>query len=52
MCKIISICENGINIYLEIDEDKDVHLLHFSALPFDVKTIDEQWGHAYGLCNA
>jgi alpha-galactosidase len=38
MNKIIAFKENEINVVLEITEEKDVRLLHFSSLPFDEST--------------
>ena len=35
----IQIFENGINVVFEITDDKEVKLLHFSALPFDENTM-------------
>ena len=38
--KRIHIFENGINFVLEIDDNNEAKLLHFSALPFDEKTLE------------
>ncbi len=38
--KRIHICENGINFVLEIDDNNEAKLLHFSALPFDEKNLE------------
>ena len=38
--KRIHINENGINLVLEIDDNNEAKLLHFSALPFDEKNLD------------
>lgn len=38
--KRIHINENGINFVLEIDDNNEAKLLHFSALPFDEKTLE------------
>lgn len=37
--KRISLCENKINLVLEITDDQEVKLLHFSALPFEEKDL-------------
>ena len=37
--KRIHINENSINVVFEIDDNNEVKLLHFSALPFDEKTL-------------
>ncbi|MEM0054508.1 MAG: alpha-galactosidase [Nitrososphaeria archaeon] len=39
MSKLISISENGINLVIEITEDNDVRLLHFSSIPFEDTSI-------------
>lgn len=36
--------ENGINIVLEINDENQAKLLHFSALPFDEKTLTSRSG--------
>ena len=38
--KRIHINENGINLVLEIDDNNEAKLLHFSALPFDEKNLE------------
>ena len=38
--KRIHINENSINVVFEIDDNNEVKLLHFSALPFDEKTLE------------
>lgn len=38
--KRIHICENNINFVLEIDDNNEAKLLHFSALPFDEKDLE------------
>ncbi|MDO8685639.1 MAG: alpha-galactosidase [Clostridiales bacterium] len=35
MSKIISVVENGINMVIEVDDNHDVRLLHFSPFSFD-----------------
>lgn len=37
---LIQISENSINFVLEINEQNEVKLLHFSALPFDEKNLN------------
>ena len=41
----IQIFENGINVVFEITDDKEVKLLHFSALPFDENNIASNAGY-------
>ncbi|MBQ1538324.1 MAG: alpha-galactosidase [Ruminococcus sp.] len=38
------ISENRINMVIEIDDEKNVRLLHFSPLPFDESTISKRSG--------
>ena len=38
--KRIHINENSINVVFEIDDNNEVKLLHFSALPFDENTLE------------
>ena len=38
------ISENRINMVIEIDDEKNVRLLHFSPLPFDENTISKRSG--------
>ena len=41
----IHINENGINLVLEIDDNNEAKLLHFSALPFnenDITSVPER----------
>lgn len=42
MEKVFKIHENGIHMVWKIREDGGVRLLHFSALPFDEKTIKNE----------
>lgn len=42
MGRIISICENGINFVMEITDDRDVRLLHFSQVPFDMRVFKDE----------
>ncbi|MGN1133517.1 MAG: glycoside hydrolase family 36 protein [Oscillospiraceae bacterium] len=42
--KRIHIYENGINFVLEIDDNNEAKLLHFSALPFNESDIDGRSG--------
>lgn len=42
--KRINIYENGIYFVLEINDDNEPRLLHFSALPFDEKTLTSRTG--------
>ncbi len=44
--KRIDICENGLNLVLEITDENEVKLLHFSALPYDPADITSEEGHA------
>ena len=46
--KRIEIFENGIYFVLEIDDEQRARLLHFSALPFDEKTLTSRSG-TYGF---
>ncbi len=46
--KRIEISENKINIVFEIDDENRVRLLHFSALPFDPRTLTSRTG-TYGF---
>jgi alpha-galactosidase len=39
MKNFVSVKENGINLVIEISDDGDVHLLHFSSLPFEDNKI-------------
>ena len=43
MEKVFKIHENGIHMIWKIREDGGVRLLHFSALPFDEKTIKNDY---------
>lgn len=43
MEKVFKIHENGIHMVWKIREDGGVRLLHFSALPFDEKTIKNDY---------
>ena len=47
MNQIISFKENGIYVVIEITENKDVRLLHFSALPFDKATLGDEKQQKY-----
>ena len=38
MSQIITLNENGIHVVLEVTEEKDVRMLHFSSLPYDEAT--------------
>lgn len=42
--KRINIYENGIYFVFEINDDNEARLLHFSALPFDEKTLTSRTG--------
>ncbi|MBR1724223.1 MAG: alpha-galactosidase, partial [Ruminococcus sp.] len=42
--KRYDISENGINMVVEIDDEKNVRLLHLSPLPFDESTICKRSG--------
>lgn len=42
--KRINIYENGIYLVLEINDSSEPRLLHFSALPFDEKTLTSRTG--------
>lgn len=42
--KRINIYENGIYFVLEINDNNEAKLLHFSALPFDEKTLTSRTG--------
>lgn len=42
--KRIEIYENGIHFVLEINDNNEAKLLHFSAMPFDEKTITSRTG--------
>ena len=44
--KRIDIRENGLNLVLEITDESEVKLLHFSALPFDESDITSETGTA------
>lgn len=49
--KRIEIFENGIYFVLEIDDENRARLLHFSALPFDEKTLTSRSGtYGFNLC--
>ena len=39
---LLDIFENSLNIRIEIRDNGDVRLMHFSALPYEKK---ENWGH-------
>lgn len=39
MMRRINICENKINLVIEITDKQEVKLLHFSALPFEEKNL-------------
>ena len=43
MEKVFKIHENGIYMVWKIREDGGVRLLHFSALPFDEKTLKNDY---------
>lgn len=42
--KRIEICENKIHFVLEINDENEAKLLHFSAMPFDEKNITSRTG--------
>ena len=42
--KRIELCENGIHFVLEINDENEAKLLHFSALPFNEKNITSRTG--------
>lgn len=42
--KRIQIFENGINAVFEITDENEIKLLHFSALPFDERTVTSRSG--------
>ena len=44
MMKRIELCENGIHFVLEINDENEAKLLHFSALPFDENNITSRTG--------
>lgn len=49
MKKTISINENSINLVIEVTEDGDVNLMHFSQLPYEVTVINENNKRWYRL---
>ncbi len=46
MSRIITINENGLNLFFEINDDLDIRLLHFSSVAYEnhsVKEDDKKW---------
>ncbi len=44
MAERIAVTENGLHLLFEINEEKEIKFLHFSALPFDESTLTSRWG--------
>lgn len=49
MENLIKISENGLNVVIEVAEDGDVRLLHFSSLPFIEESVLENTKNKYRL---
>ena len=43
----ISLFENGIHVVFEINDTRELKLLHFSALPYDASTLHSMAGKDY-----
>ena len=43
----ISLFENGIHVVFEINDARELKLLHFSALPYDASTLHSMAGKDY-----
>ena len=46
MSEIISIFENGLYLFCEVNDDLDIRLLHLSSLPYEKHSInddDKKW---------